>query len=601
MMSAARGDDGGACAARPPAAPERSSSFTDGIEAASSQHVSRAPAGESAADFLVSCKAVSGTAAVASEASPSRDSAMEMKTVRAASKETEKKENVAEEAGLGEEKIAKNAENAMGMKSEQVKMVAVDAMSVLGGAPEFSKVTVPTNPPLMRVTGSPSTEALAEAETTATACTSSEEGDESLAPCVSLAKAPFAPAVAFTPYQPTAVQDDYTGGTSAVGYYDFGADADESDVSDDAAYGLARHPNPTRIANSLTQYEGFWSPQDCDEVESWIDETCRRGRDGGFHGEHTLDVTPRRSKFFFGCGYTYGRGMRGHEELLPLGAVDPIPSWMWRLLVRPMEERGVVPYGWIDSVVMNEYRSGSSIVAHVDPPKLFARPIITASFFYPARLVFGASFDPQRRTPPVYAQHLPRGSVLVIDGYAANRVTHGIRPEDLLGPRRVSLILRHVIREHEGQVPYGLSPPHTEHSEVSLALIQSLQGLWRDAPGEGSNVYFVQNNVVTIYPPVDAHVAPAQRMVLTGTGQYAALGPTAADVAAAAAAAAAKTYALLPAPGSISCGDATLDRYNSFPGMLRWRCQTAPYYTASGMQMLQPPPCIGLSWVRMQS
>ena len=37
-----------------------------------------------------------------------------------------------------------------------------------------------------------------------------------------------------------------------------------------------------------------------------------------------------------------------------------------------------------------------------------------------------------------------RGSVLLLSGYAADAVTHGIRPEDLLSPRRVSLVLRRV-------------------------------------------------------------------------------------------------------------------------------------------------------------
>merc|ERR1712079_785975 len=103
-----------------------------------------------------------------------------------------------------------------------------------------------------------------------------------------------------------------------------------------------------------------------------------------------------------------------------------------------------IPHGWIDSVVMNDHRTGGSIVAHVDPP-LFARPIFLASFHYPAKLVFGASFDPMRSVKPCYSQLLCRGSVLMLDRYAANNVTHGIRPEDLLGPRRVSITMRHVI------------------------------------------------------------------------------------------------------------------------------------------------------------
>lgn len=56
-------------------------------------------------------------------------------------------------------------------------------------------------------------------------------------------------------------------------------------------------------------------------------------------------------------GYTYGRGCRGTEELLGDGEVDPIPAWMRRLVVVPLERAGIVTKGWVDSIVMNEYRS----------------------------------------------------------------------------------------------------------------------------------------------------------------------------------------------------------------------------------------------------
>jgi len=223
----------------------------------------------------------------------------------------------------------------------------------------------------------------------------------------------------------------------------------DDDSSDDPALGLAARPSEWRIKNSLTHFEAFWTRGECELIERWIDETVLYADMGNFYGERTIDTTTTRSKYFFGCGYTYGRGMRGREELLPEGAVDPIPAWMVYHIIRPLEERGVVPPGWIDSIVMNDYRSRSSIVGHVDPPQLFARPIMTATFFGPARLVFGASFDPGRRTPPVHSEILRRGSVLMLDGYAANRVTHGIRPEDIFGPRRVSIVLRHVVAHNE--------------------------------------------------------------------------------------------------------------------------------------------------------
>merc|ERR1712032_1364681 len=179
-------------------------------------------------------------------------------------------------------------------------------------------------------------------------------------------------------------------------------------------------------------------------------------------------------------------------------------------LVRPLEERGVVPPGWIDSVVMNEYYTGSSIVGHVDPPQLFARPIVTASFFCPARLVFGASFDPERRVPPVYSQYLPPGCVMVFDGYAANRVTHGIRPEDLLGHRRVSIVFRHAIKESLEATNY-FPRPVSDVTEVTMTLLRLVQGWWCNPPALGSQMYYVCNRLITIYDFKEK--CPTQRTV----------------------------------------------------------------------------------------
>jgi alkylated DNA repair protein alkB family protein 5 len=263
------------------------------------------------------------------------------------------------------------------------------------------------------------------------------------------------------------------------------------DTSDDPSLGLAQQPCPKLIEAALTLYDEFWDSSECAEIEQWVDATILHGEMGLFSGESTANKTPHRDKYFFGSGYTYGYGKRGHEELLANGAVDPIPDWMRHLLVEKVEKMGVVPKGWLDSVVMNDYRLGSSIVAHVDPPQLFARPILTATFFGSARLVFGASFDTARRTPPAYSQVLTRGCMLALDGYAANRVTHGIRPEDLLDPRRVSLVLRHVAPEAPRAAPVA----HTK-AEV---LVRKLQGIWRDVPGWGGRVYLVHDWTVYVF------------------------------------------------------------------------------------------------------
>merc|ERR1712048_995022 len=91
------------------------------------------------------------------------------------------------------------------------------------------------------------------------------------------------------------------------------------------------------------------------------------------------------------------------------------------------------------------------IVSHIDPPHLFARPIFIASFFAAGHLAFGAGFtfeagrfDQDRSSPPKFLVELPRGSLCRMEGFAADGITHGIRPVDIPG-RRASIVLRHVL------------------------------------------------------------------------------------------------------------------------------------------------------------
>jgi len=309
-------------------------------------------------------------------------------------------------------------------------------------------------------------------------------------------------------------------------------------------------PNATKIRESLTYHREVFDALECARIEAWIDDTVWRGSMGLIGGESTIDVTPLRTKYFFGNGYTYGRGMRGREELLPLGSVDPIPTWLWNLVIEPLENRGIVPRGWVDSVVMNDYRAGSQIVAHVDPPRLFSRPIVSTSFFCPARLVFGASFDPERRTPPAHSQLLSRGSVLLLDGYAANSVTHGIRPEDLLGPRRVSMVLRHVIVESP-KAALG----YPQDLAKSWALVSRIQGQWRDPPCglAGSRFYVVDGLLVTVLAPM-----------VTPFGCHSGL-PAQVDV-----------WELLPAEDGILCNGASLEHKRVSAETLQWRYPKLP-------------------------
>lgn len=88
-----------------------------------------------------------------------------------------------------------------------------------------------------------------------------------------------------------------------------------------------------------------------------------------------LSIIPFR--YFFGEGYTYGSQLArkgpGMERLYRKGEVDSIPSWVTRLVINPLVRSGLIPDGFINSAVINDYRPGGCIVSHIDPVHIFDR------------------------------------------------------------------------------------------------------------------------------------------------------------------------------------------------------------------------------------
>mmetsp|Transcript_63897 Transcript_63897/g.152400 ORF Transcript_63897/g.152400 Transcript_63897/m.152400 type:complete len:425 (+) Transcript_63897:110-1384(+) len=223
-----------------------------------------------------------------------------------------------------------------------------------------------------------------------------------------------------------------------------------------------------KIKESCIVHEKFWSEDTCAAVERVVDQITELAARGAFK-ERTVDRTPLRNKYFFGFGYTYGPQVakRGDEQLLPPHVVDPIPDFIREALIKPIEAKGWVPEGWINSAVVNDYKKGGMIVSHIDPPQLFARPILINTFLNEGRLVFGSKFSfpikggGPSTTRPKFVCPMPRGSLTVMGGYSADGITHGLRPEDMDG-RRVSIILRHVLDDAPklgDPVPSGGSIP----------------------------------------------------------------------------------------------------------------------------------------------
>ncbi|TTF71944.1 RNA demethylase ALKBH5 [Bagarius yarrelli] len=180
----------------------------------------------------------------------------------------------------------------------------------------------------------------------------------------------------------------------------------------------ARASEVRKVKSGITQLRVF-TPEECAHIEDKIDEVVAKG-DRGLYREHTVDRAPLRNKYFFGEGYTYGAQLEkrgpGQERLYSKGEVDEIPGWVHELVIAPLVARGIIPEGFVNSAVINDYQPGGCIVSHVDPIHIFERPIVSVSFFSDSALSFGCRFQfkPIRVSEPVLSLPVRRGSVTLL-------------------------------------------------------------------------------------------------------------------------------------------------------------------------------------------
>ncbi|XP_067006387.1 RNA demethylase ALKBH5 isoform X2 [Anabrus simplex] len=189
-----------------------------------------------------------------------------------------------------------------------------------------------------------------------------------------------------------------------------------------------------QIHTGIQQRRLFDSEQ-CNAIEQKIDEVVELA-DKGKYKPCTVDRAPLRNKYFFGEGYTYGSQLSkrgpGMERLYPPGEVDPIPDWVHKLVIKPLVKAGMVPEGFINSAVINDYQPGGCIVSHIDPIHIFDRPIISASFMSDSALSFGCkfTFKPIRVSKPILCLPLSRGCVTVLRGLTLAEILEEVEKRD---------------------------------------------------------------------------------------------------------------------------------------------------------------------------
>uniref|UniRef100_A0A7N4NMY3 RNA demethylase ALKBH5 n=1 Tax=Sarcophilus harrisii TaxID=9305 RepID=A0A7N4NMY3_SARHA len=192
----------------------------------------------------------------------------------------------------------------------------------------------------------------------------------------------------------------------------------EDSDSERSDYEEQKEEEARKVKSGIRQIRLF-SQDECAKIEARIDEVVSRA-EKGLYNEHTVDRAPLRNKYFFGEGYTYGSQLQkrgpGQERLYPPGDVDEIPEWVHQLVIQKLVEHRVIPEGFVNSAVINDYQPGGCIVSHVDPIHIFERPIVSVSFFSDSALCFGCKFQfkPIRVSEPVLFLPVRRGSVTVL-------------------------------------------------------------------------------------------------------------------------------------------------------------------------------------------
>ncbi|KAL4446612.1 hypothetical protein ABPG74_005550 [Tetrahymena malaccensis] len=199
-----------------------------------------------------------------------------------------------------------------------------------------------------------------------------------------------------------------------------------------------------------TLYTGFFTHQELMSIEN----SCYETEIKSFQ-RHYFPMTAqmtctaqkiRRTKFFFGSRYIWTRQQLAEPHSF-VGAgvrqdVSQPPSWMRRKVVGPLEQAGILPPGFINSLALNVYHDGKEGLAqHFDDATRFRQPIFTFKLFSDARLSFGSQLYGFCNS--AFVIPMPRGSVLKLEenSYAANGIKHCVRPCDMAG-KNATIIMR---------------------------------------------------------------------------------------------------------------------------------------------------------------
>lgn len=175
----------------------------------------------------------------------------------------------------------------------------------------------------------------------------------------------------------------------------------------------------------------------------------------------TLDKNEQRKrlKLFLGYRYAYGRTKTNSRIFKDVDPIKNVPL-VETLRAHIEDGLGLVPKGFIDQSVMNYYLAKNSCLGvHQDEKRLFHRPICSVRLFSDSVLSFGCKGFGMQETPNFIPIPQSRGTITLMEGWAANNMVHCIRSRDIK-EKSLSIIFRKVtdraVREmQQADVAFG--------------------------------------------------------------------------------------------------------------------------------------------------
>jgi len=188
------------------------------------------------------------------------------------------------------------------------------------------------------------------------------------------------------------------------------------------------------LASGLLLLTNVFTPEELKTIEAESQNLASFRAQGKLKGE-TVNQSMGRTMYLFGYHYQYYNTVDRERGVWNGVEVEPIKDWMAKL------SQKLVMLGIYettpDSLIFNFYPINGIIPPHIDHQD-FLRPIVSLRLLGSCFMSFGGRSSRQsfgsKDTESLgikFKVFLPRGSILIMNGYIANNITHSVEGPDV--------------------------------------------------------------------------------------------------------------------------------------------------------------------------